>query len=147
MNKLITSTSKKLSKYAIVFYFCGSLYVLLELITRGYSDISMFFCAGIACSIISIFNNKVSWDFPLILQSIIGGIIITIFEGLCGILFNAKYNIWDYRDLPFTFFFNQCNLFFCLLWVMLSFVAIILSDWLLYWLFPNSEQKPKYKWF
>lgn len=145
----MNNIKKQLSKCAVVYYVTGSLYVLLELTFRNKSHISMFLLAGLVCTIISLWNDSLSWKFPLFWQSIIAGAFITLCEGICGQIVNVwlKLDVWDYGNLPFSFWNNQINLFFGMLWCVLGLVCILLSDWLLYWLDKWNELRPHYVWF
>lgn len=139
MNKIL----KILLKYSVLLSYGGMIYVCLELLFRGKSDVSMMFCGGLSFVFIGAINNVISWKMPLWIQSILGGfLVVTPLEYIFGILFNQDYTVWDYR----TQFLNvngQICLLFSLLWCIISIVAIILDDYLRYWLF--DEEKPYYK--
>jgi uncharacterized membrane protein len=124
----------------------GSAYCFIEIIGRGYSHISMFLLGGICFFCIGLLNQKISYDMPLWKQMVLGGGIITTLEFITGCIVNIwlNLNVWDYSDMPFNVL-GQICLPFSLLWVLLSLVAIILDDYLRYWLF--NEEKPHYKLF
>lgn len=139
MNKIL----KSLLKYSVLLSYGGMLYVCIELLFRGRSDISMMFCGGLSFVFIGLINNIIPWEMPLWIQSIIGGfLVVTPLEYIFGLLFNQDFTVWDYRMQPFNINGQVC-LLFSLLWCVISIAAIILDDYLRYWLF--DEDKPYYK--
>lgn len=136
---------KLLLKYSILFSYGGMLYMILELIVRGRTHYLMSFCGGLCFVLIGMINEFISWDMSLTKQAIIGGIfIITPVELLFGILFNNTYDIWDYRNLKLNFL-GQISLEYSILWCFVAIAAIILDDYLRYYVF--DEEKPRYKLF
>lgn len=119
----------KMFENIIIFLCFGLSYYFIEIMFRGYSHYSMFLLSGLCGFLIGLIN-EVNKDIPLYLQAIIGTIIGTVGEGITGIFVNIIFNlnVWDYSDLPFTFFFGQCNLLFCIAWFFLSIIAIKLDD-------------------
>ena len=63
-----------------------------------------------------------------------------------GCLVNLRlgWNVWDYSNLPFNLFGQVC-LPFALMFLPLCAAAIILDNYICYWLF--QDKKPKYKIF
>ena len=63
-----------------------------------------------------------------------------------GILLNRwlGLGIWDYSNMPFNLW-GQICLPFSVLWVFLAGIAVVLDDWLRYWLF--REERPHYAIF
>lgn len=131
-------------KSLCLFGIGGLLYYIIEILWRGYSHMSMFILGGICFLLIGIINEKFTFEIPLWKQQIIATIIITMLEFIFGFILNVilKLNIWDYSHLPFNIM-GQICLYFSILWFLLSLVAIILDDYLRYWLF--NEEKPHYK--
>ena len=137
------NTLKSLLKYSVLLSYGGMLYVCIELLFRGRSDVSMMFCGGLSFVFIGLINNIIPWEMPLWIQSIIGGfLIVTPLEYIFGLLFNQDFTVWDYRMQAFNVNGQVC-LLFSLLWCIISIAAIILDDYLRYWLF--NEDKPHYK--
>ncbi len=122
------------------------MYFLIELFWRGHSHWTMAVMGGVCFILIGDINEFIPWNMPLILQGGIGSVVITAMELFCGVVLNLwlKLDIWDYSTMPFNFL-GQICLPFSLLWVALSIVAVILDDWLRYWLF--KEERPTYKFF
>lgn len=118
-------------KIVALFLIYGSIYYTLEVLYRGYSHLSMFILAGVLGVIIGLIN-EITPRINIWLETLIGTIIATIGEGVTGIIVNniLHLNVWDYSNLPFTFFYGQCNLIFCLIWFILTYILIKLDDYL-----------------
>ena len=142
MNKYI----KLFLKYLFLGFIGGFTYYNIELIYRGYSHISMFLLASFLFILIGLINEFLSWDTPLFIQSIIGAIIVTVLEFITGCIVNLwlGLNVWDYSSEPLNVM-GQICLPFTLIWIVLSCIAIILDDYLRYYIF--NEEKPHYKVF
>lgn len=138
--------NKKIIKPFILFMIGGFSYVIIELIWRAYSHISMFFVGGICFVIIGGINEFYTYEMNLIDQMLISSIAITIIEFIAGCIVNIwlGWNVWDYSSVPFNILGQVCILYM-FLWFLLSAVAIIFDDYLRYWLF--KEEKPHYKIF
>lgn len=111
-----------LCRIIALFLLCGSIYVCIELLFRGYSHWSMFILAGfLGVFCIDAPNNIYGFDLDYRLQVAISTALCTLGEGLTGIYVNIYkgWNIWDYSTLPLTFFFGQCNLLFVLAWTII----------------------------
>lgn len=128
----------------ILFGIGGFLYYAIEILWRGYSHWTMFILGGL-CFVLVGFINEV-FKFQLVKQMFLSSVIITVLEFICGCIVNLwlHWNIWDYSELPFNVF-GQICLPYSILWFFLSLIAIILDDYLRYWLF--GEEKPEYKLF
>ena len=137
--------AKMLLKLATLFVIGGTIYVIIELLYRGYSHISMFVLGGLAFVLIGAINECFLWETPFWLQCIVGTVIILILEFIFGCILNLwlKLNIWDYSNVPFNILGQVC-LPFAFAWLGLTAVAIVLDDYLRYWLF--KEEKPRYCW-
>ena len=116
----------KILKNILLFLIGGFGYVLLELLWRGWSHISMFFAGGISFLLLGGLNN-VRPRLPLLPRALVGAGIITMVELLAGLLANRSYAVWDYRHMPLNFY-GQICLPFTLLWIPISLVALLLHD-------------------
>lgn len=135
--------SKRIIATAGVFVTGGAIYCALELLWRGRTAFAMFVLAGCCSLVMCGLNNIFSYDMPFEWQVITASLACILGEYLTGITVNRQFNIWDYRNLPFTFADGQLNLFFCLLWVVLSIIGIPLMDYV-EWKFLGDETKPYY---
>lgn len=124
--------------------FGGFFYGLLEILYRGYTDWSMVVLAMLLCIPLDIANNHIPWNFSLVLQSIIGGTVVTSAEFVVGIVLNMWFglHIWDYSNMPCNLMGQVCLQFY-ILWIFIAGFAIVLFDYMDYW-FCNGD-KPRYK--
>ena len=135
-----------IKKHLILGTIGGLIYVLLELIWRGYSHWTMFLLGGTCFILLGLINEILDWDTPLTLQMLIGCTVITVLEFITGCVVNLwlGWNVWDYSYLKFNIL-GQISLFSSIGWYFISLVGITLDDWLRYRLF--GEKKPRYKLF
>ncbi len=133
-------------KYLFLFSFGGIIYVIIEMLWRGYSHWSMFILGGLCFLLLGLINEKYARDIPLILQMLFGTLIITSLEFIAGCILNLRLglNVWDYYDLPFNIL-GQICLPYMFLWFLLSPVCIIVDDYMRYLFFGG--EKPSYKLF
>ena len=134
----------RLLKPLILALTGGITYVLIEILFRGYSHISMFILGGVLFLEIGYINELFPWDMSLILQGIIGSAMITVSELVAGIILNIwlGLNVWDYSSMPLNFM-GQICLPFSIAWFFVAIAAVILDDWLRYLLF--GEERPHYR--
>ena len=116
-----------LQKIAL-FFVGGGGYVCLELLWRGRSHISMFLAGGL-CFLLLGRLNEIKPRLPWALRCLLGAGIITCVELAAGLLANRDHSVWDYRSLPFNFLGQVC-LVYSLLWVPVSFGAMLLYRFL-----------------
>ncbi len=114
-------------KTIILFLIGGTVYIAIEIFSRGYSHYSMFIAGGLSLSLInSICNrNKSIKNKNILFKAFIGGLIITLIEFITGLFLNVilKMSIWDYSSMPFNIL-GQICLPFTLFWILLSFPAL-----------------------
>lgn len=136
---------KTFFKLAALFVIGGAAYVLIELLWRGHSHISMFILGGMCFVSIGLINELFPWELGIVWQALIGGVLVTTLEFITGLIVNVwlGLNVWDYSNLPLNLMGQICLPFF-FAWVGLSVVAIILDDYFRYWFF--GEEKPHYTW-
>lgn len=137
---------KKSIQYLILFLFGGISYYFIEIFWRGYSHLGMLILGGICFLLIGSINGYYYQyrKSPILLQLIISGLIITILELISGIILNIwlGLDIWDYSHLKYNFM-GQICLKYSLKWLLIALPAIILYDYINYWLF--DAEKPDYK--
>lgn len=133
---------KKLYKFLFLTTVFGSMYIGLEYLYRGYSHWTMAIVGALCGFIIGGINEVLSWETPVWLQAIYGGIIVTIIEFIAGFIINIVLGlkIWDYSNLPYNLFGQICIPFFGI-WCLLSIVAIFFDDYIRYFVF--GEEKPR----
>jgi len=105
-----------------LFGICGAVYVLLELIYRGRSHISMFFAAGFsAVGIWLCCNCRRMKKKCLLLKCALGSAFITAVEFATGVVVNLwmRLSVWDYSSMPMNLLGQVC-LPFSLVWFLLT---------------------------
>ncbi len=124
----------------------GFLYVIFELLWRGYSHWTMFIVGGVCFVLIGLINEVFTFEMSLIRQMTISALVITLVEFVSGCIINLllSWNVWDYSNMPLNIA-GQICLPFTFLWFFISAVGIALDDYLRYWWF--GEEKPHYRLF
>lgn len=123
----------------------GILYGCIEVAFRGYTHWTMVLLGGVMFVVLGSFNECLSWDMPLPIQATLGAAVVTGAEFLTGCVVNLGlgWEVWDYSGMPLDLL-GQICLPFSMLWVPLSGAAIVLDDYLRFWLF--GEERPHYTW-
>lgn len=136
---------KLFTKYLVLFFIGGTIYVSLEHIWRGWSHWTMFILGGICFIALGLINEVLDWNTPMVLQMAIGCAIITTLEFITGCVVNIGlgWDVWDYSQYPLNFL-GQISVGSSVLWYFLSAVGIALDDTIRWKAF--GEDKPKYKW-
>lgn len=132
---------------ALILFSCGGIiYCLLEILWRGHTHWTMGILGGLCFIVIGEFNEHTEWDEPLWKQMIKGSLVITVLEFICGCVLNLwlHLNIWDYSNMPLNIL-GQICVPYTILWFFVSFIAIVLDDFIRWQLF--NEEKPHYKFF
>ena len=111
---------------------CG--YVLVELLWRGRSHVSMFLLGGVCFWLIGRLDRDK--PIPLAVQACLGAMLVTALELVTGLVVNCwlKLRVWDYSGLPLNMM-GQICLYYFVLWIPLSAGAVVLEDavrWVLF---------------
>lgn len=112
----------------------------IEYLFRGYSHWTMFLVGGLCFICCGLLNEVMPWSMKLRWQMLIGAGIITTIEFITGCVVNLYlgWGVWDYSDTPLNVIGQVC-LPYSVLWYFLSGLAIVLDDYLRYWLFEEDE--------
>lgn len=134
---------KRLREYFFLWTLGGILYYSFEMIFRGFSHWTMFVLGGICMVFFAIQGRAVRWQDPLWKQVIRCTLFVTACEFITGLIVNKwlELGVWDYSDQPLHLF-GQICLPFAIIFSGLCAAGIVLSGYLLYWLF--GEEKPVY---
>lgn len=138
----------KINKNLVLFLTGFMAYITIEVCFRGYSYPLMGICGGAAIVLLDKVNNRLSWDTDIIIQGLIGSALITIFELIVGELAlrtSVVPVMWDYSNMPLNFDGVIC-VPFSLIWVVLSWAAILVADAITYYVFEELPV-PYYKLF
>ena len=119
----------------------GIAYYCIEVLWRGHSHISMFILGGLCFILIGLVSK---YERNILKQLAISSLIITVLELVFGLVLNVNLGlrVWDYSHYRFNYK-GQICLVFSIIWFFLSWPAIILYNYMLYWLF--GEERPNYK--
>ena len=133
-----------IKKYLLLGGIGGAVYVLLEMLWRGYSHWTMFLLGAVCFVLLGAVNEFFEWDTPLLLQMLFGCAIITALEFITGCIVNLWLGgeVWDYSQYKFNVL-GQISLRSSVGWYFLSLVGIVLDDYIRYWFF--GEEKPRYR--
>jgi len=136
---------KSAAKTVLLCFVGGLMYCLLEVLWKGSTHWSMFVLAALLSLPLDQINEHLRWDSPLWFQAFAGGAVITLAELTAGLILNCYFGlgVWDYSKLPGNIL-GQISPQYSTLWVILALFAIILFDYLRWWLF--GEEKPHYTW-
>lgn len=134
---------RKAAKLMSLFCVGGAAYCAIELMWRGYTHWSMYLLGGLCFLLCGAINEVFPWEMPLWQQQGICAVVITALEFCTGYLVNIvlKLNVWDYSNMPCNIMGQICPQY-VFLWFLLSVVAIVLDDYMRYWLF--DEEHPRY---
>ncbi len=118
-----------LFKNMLLFAIGGIVYIIIELLWRGYTHFSMFILGGMCFFLVGQINEN--RKIPLITQMVIGAAIITLLEFICGYIVNIRLglDVWNYADMPMNIM-GQICLPYTLAWFVLSGVCVVVDDWL-----------------
>ena len=113
------------------FLFGGVLYVLIELLWRGYSHYSMFIAGGLGFILFMTVNRYMVKKTGYLFSSVICAIGITVIEFVLGCIFNIwlQLNIWDYSYIPLNFMGQICELY-STIWIFISLIGLKLENFL-----------------
>lgn len=117
-------------KILCMFGLCGGLYVLLELLFRGRSHVSMFFAGGLsaACIFVCCQYSRLHHACTFV-KCLFGSAVITAVEFVTGAVVNLwlRLSVWDYSDLPMNVL-GQICLPFSLIWFVLTLPILKLGS-------------------
>lgn len=138
------SSLHQAGKALVLFLFGAVLYASIEILWRGHTHWTMAVLGGLFFLLLGGLNNWLPWEMPLLWQIIIGTAIVTAAEFVVGCILNLwlGLEIWDYSNLPGNILGQICPQF-TLAWAGLSLIAIVLDDYIRYWLW--GDERPYYK--
>jgi len=129
----------------VIFMAGGFIYGAIEILYRGHTHPSMFITGGLCLVWVGGLNSFFKKDISVPVQMIIGAVIITAAEFICGVIVNIGFGmqVWDYSDLPFNIMGQVCLLFLCI-WFLFSLPAILIEDFIRHGMFGG--EKKRYVW-
>lgn len=111
----------------LVMALGGGSYVLVELLWRGRSHVSMFLLGGLCFWLIGRLDRRE--PIPLAVQACLGAMVVTALELVTGLVVNCwlGLGVWDYSSLPLNYRGQVC-LYYFVLWIPLAAAAVVLED-------------------
>ncbi len=109
-------------KWIALFAAGGTAYVIVELLYRGRSHISMFVAGGACVLLIRLICGRMKCGLPL--RCLAGGAVITVVELITGAVCNLwlGLGVWDYSHMPLNLWGQICPYFF-FVWSVLALPA------------------------
>lgn len=116
-------------KIICIFFIGCFTYGLMEITARGHTHISMGLVGGLSMLFISLINGITSGKSGLLLTVIMSSVFITVLELITGEIVNLYLGlrVWSYETVPLNYK-GQICLPFSLLWIVISFVGVILDN-------------------
>lgn len=118
----------KSKQYLTVFLTGGTIYAMIEVLTRGYTHWSMLITAGVAMMII--YHRHITHENDGILtKCFYGCIVITLCEFTAGVILNLilHWNIWDYSNMYLNILGQICPTYMSA-WFLLSLPAAYICE-------------------
>lgn len=114
-----------MKKSGALFITGGVLYVMIELLWRQKSHISMFFAGGTCLALIDEVCNHLICRKKTWVKCLAGSGIITLVEFITGVVVNLqlKLNVWDYSMTRFNLLGQICPLY-SFFWCFLTLPAM-----------------------
>ena len=102
----------------LLFAIGGAGYVMIELLWRKRSHVSMFLAGG-TCLILMLYLHN--GPMPFVVKCLLGGLAVTAVEFILGCVVNLwlKLDVWDYSHMKLNVLGQVCLLYF-VLWCGLS---------------------------
>jgi uncharacterized membrane protein len=134
-----------IKKNLILFFAMGALYMVLEGLWRGWTNISMLAVGGLCGFFIGKMNDGFGSNKTILEKCLIGMIIILTIEFISGMVLNIYFHlgIWDYSNIWGNLF-GQICVPYAILWFLMVPFVIYVYNYLKYFLF--QEEAPGIIW-
>jgi hypothetical protein len=131
---------KIIKKDAIIIFVMGALYMVLEGLWRGWTNISMLVVGGLCGFLIGKLNKQPDFYRKIWEQCLIGMLIVLVIEFISGMILNVflQFGIWDYSNIWGNFY-GQICIPYAILWFLLVPLVIYVDDYLRFRLFEEEE--------
>lgn len=129
--KAVSEHRRRLLALLVAFLVGGCAYYALEILWRGHSHITMWFCGAICLSGILLIEGAYS-HMPLYKRALFSALFITAVEFAFGCIFNLwlRLGVWDYSEMPMNLL-GQICLPYCVMWYFLAFPAAFVCKFIL----------------
>ena len=133
----------------LLWVWTGTLYFFIEVIwktSHGRPEMiswTMLLLAIILAVPLERFGAELPWEMPLMVQSAVCGVAITVVEFVAGLIINVwlGMGVWDYAAMPGNIMGQVCPQFLAM-WMILAAVGIVMLDWMRYGV--EGGEKPRY---
>lgn len=100
-------------KYILLFFVGGYAYCGIEILSRGYSHVSMLIAGGVCFILIGLLNEKYPYRMSFVSQMVVSSAIITGVEFVTGLIVNVwlGLRVWDYSHQPYNVLGQICLLY------------------------------------
>lgn len=134
----------------LLWVWTGTLYFFIEVIwktSHGRPEMiswTMLLLAIILAVPLERFGAELPWEMPLMVQSAVCGVAITVVEFVAGLIINVwlGMGVWDYSAMPGNIMGQVCPQFLAM-WMILAAVGIVMLDWMRYGV--EGGERPRYK--
>jgi uncharacterized membrane protein len=135
----------RIKKDAIIIFSMGALYMVLEGLWRGWTNISMLVVGGLCGFLIGKLNEQTGLHRKMWEQCLIGMLIIIVVEFISGMVLNVylQFGIWDYANIWGNVY-GQICIPYAILWYLLVPFVIYVNDYLRFIFF--EEEHPAVFW-
>lgn len=129
----------KYKEYGIIFLLGGTIYSIIEVVSRGFTHWSMTLTAGIALMIMY-HHYAAHPDEGLLMKCLFGMVTITLCELVSGIILNLilHWDVWDYSHMYLNFLGQICPTFTAA-WFLISVPAAYICEFVRLHFHGNRE--------
>lgn len=133
----------------LLWVWTGTLYFFIEVVwktSHGRPEMiswTMLLLAIILAVPLERFGAELPWEMPLMAQSAVCGVAITVVEFVAGLIINVwlGMGVWDYSAMTGNIMGQVCPQFL-IMWVSLAAVGIVMLDWMRYGV--EGGERPRY---
>lgn len=129
-----------MKKNIILIFIMGALYMVLEGLWRGWTNIAMLLVGGLCGLLIGKMNERCEEILTIWEKCLLGAAIILLIEFISGMILNVylQLGIWDYSNIWGNLY-GQICIPYAILWFLLVPFVIYVYNYLRYFLFQAEE--------
>lgn len=129
-----------MKKNIILIFIMGALYMVLEGLWRGWTNIAMLLVGGLCGLLIGKMNERCEEILTIWEKCLLGAAIILLIEFISGMILNVylQLGIWNYSNIWGNLY-GQICIPYAILWFLLVPFVIYVYNYLRYFLFQAEE--------
>jgi uncharacterized membrane protein len=129
-----------LKKNIILIFIMGALYMVMEGLWRGWTNITMLLVGGLCGFLVGKMNERHGHKLTIWEKCLLGTAIILFIEFISGMILNVYWQlgIWDYSNIWGNLY-GQICIPYAILWFLLVPFVIYVYNYLQYFLFQEEE--------